>query len=242
MHFNKKPTGSYRWWGWGRSEGSRRTAAHCERRWWAWLRIEHRFCCALAVWKKKQTRGWRKGKKRKRGWIDPLLWSPGVGLTWCRRSCALVVVLVVVWGWGGGVFSSYSAAVARCGSSELCCPCVRRWEAASPGRSARCHLVCERTGWEREREGGREGGSQQGTGSPILIKELLTPPQVYLSFCLSVYLSNSLSISLSLHSSIHPSVHCWEAHQHSCLIYHVIYIPPYFTIRCIEVKGSVCRI
>lgn len=40
-----KRTGSYRWWGWGRSAGSRRTAGHCETRWSAWLCIEHsRFC------------------------------------------------------------------------------------------------------------------------------------------------------------------------------------------------------
>lgn len=43
--FDVKRTGSYRWWGWGRSAGSRRTAGHCETRWSAWLCIEHsRFC------------------------------------------------------------------------------------------------------------------------------------------------------------------------------------------------------
>lgn len=106
---DKKPTGSYRWWGWGRSAGSRRTAAHCETRWWAWLRIEHNWFFPLTV---------RKDQEKKKGGINKYILVSEVP----RDKKNTGVSSLLSGGWD--VLSSASGAVARCGSSELRCPCV----------------------------------------------------------------------------------------------------------------------
>lgn len=161
---DKKPTGSYRWWGWGRSAGSRRTAAHCGTRWWAWLRIEHNWFCSLAVWtdKKKET----KKKRRENKYILFYLKSQEIK----KKNAVVSSPSFRAW----DVLSSASGAVARCGSSKLRCPCVRD-ERLHPTAEVRSATWTDRGlgGKERERE-------TEGRGEVIERKREIGSPKVRL--------------------------------------------------------------